>query len=107
MSLPRRLALLEWVRTSGALLFEDDYDSEFRYAGRPVPALQGLDRHGLVLFAGTFSKVLFPALRLVYLVIPPTKCQALRCFVGWCPGLRPVGTFRSGGLPPKFQGGFR
>jgi GntR family transcriptional regulator/MocR family aminotransferase len=71
MSLPRRLALLEWARTSGALLFEDDYDSEFRYAGRPVPALQGLDRHGLVLFAGTFSKVLFPALRLGYLVIPP------------------------------------
>ena len=71
MSLPRRLALLEWARTSGALIFEDDYDSEFRYAGRPVPALQGLDRHGLVLFAGTFSKVLFPALRIGYLVIPP------------------------------------
>ncbi len=71
MSLPRRLALLEWARTSGALIFEDDYDSEFRYAGRPLPALQGLDRHGLVLFAGTFSKVLFPALRMGYLVIPP------------------------------------
>lgn len=71
MSLPRRLALLEWARTSGALIYEDDYDSEFRYAGRPVPALQGLDRHGLVLFAGTFSKVLFPSLRLAYLVIPP------------------------------------
>jgi len=71
MSLPRRLALLEWARTSGALIVEDDYDSEFRYAGRPVPALQGLDRHGLVLFAGTFSKVLFPALRMGYLVIPP------------------------------------
>lgn len=57
--------------TSGALIFEDDYDSEFRYSGRPVPALQGLDRHGLVLFAGTFSKVLFPSLRLGYLVVPP------------------------------------
>jgi GntR family transcriptional regulator/MocR family aminotransferase len=71
MSLPRRLQLLEWARKSGALIFEDDYDSEYRYSGRPVPALQGLDRNGCVLFAGSFSKVLFPALRLGYLVIPP------------------------------------
>jgi len=71
MSLPRRLQLLEWARKSGALVFEDDYDSEYRYSGRPVPALQGLDRHGCVLFAGSFSKVLFPSLRLGYLVIPP------------------------------------
>ena len=70
MSLPRRLELLEWARKSRALIFEDDYDSEYRYSGRPVPALQGLDRHGLVLFAGSFSKVLFPALRLGYLVVP-------------------------------------
>ena len=70
MSLPRRLALLRWARGSGALILEDDYDSEFRYAGRPVPALQGLDRHGQVLFAGSFSKVLFPSLRLGYLVLP-------------------------------------
>ncbi|HET7240582.1 MAG TPA: PLP-dependent aminotransferase family protein [Gemmatimonadales bacterium] len=70
MSLARRLALLEWARVSRALIFEDDYDSEFRYAGRPVPALQSLDRHGVVLFAGSFSKVLFPSLRLGYLVIP-------------------------------------
>jgi GntR family transcriptional regulator / MocR family aminotransferase len=70
MSLPRRLQLLEWARKSGALLFEDDYDSEYRYSGRPVPALQGLDRNGSVLFAGSFSKVLFPSLRLGYLVIP-------------------------------------
>jgi GntR family transcriptional regulator/MocR family aminotransferase len=71
MSLPRRLQLLEWARKSGGLLFEDDYDSEYRYSGRPVPALQGLDRNGSVLFAGSFSKVLFPSLRLGYLVIPP------------------------------------
>ena len=71
MSLPRRLALLEWARRSGALIFEDDYDSEYRYSTRPVPALQGLDRNGLVLFAGSFSKVLFPSLRLGYLVVPP------------------------------------
>ena len=70
MSLRRRLALLDWARDSGTLIFEDDYDSEFRYSGRPVPALQGLDRADLVLFAGTFSKVLFPALRLGYLVVP-------------------------------------
>jgi GntR family transcriptional regulator/MocR family aminotransferase len=75
MSLARRLQLLEWARRSGALIFEDDYDSEFRYAGRPIPALQGLDRQGLdrqglVLFCGSFSKVLFPSLRLGYLVLP-------------------------------------
>lgn len=70
MSLPRRLELLAWARKSDALIFEDDYDSEYRYSGRPVPALQGLDRNGLVLFAGSFSKVLFPSLRLGYLVIP-------------------------------------
>jgi GntR family transcriptional regulator / MocR family aminotransferase len=70
MSLARRLRLLEWAGKSGALILEDDYDSEYRYAGRPVPALQGLDQHGLVLFTGSFSKVLFPSLRLGYLVVP-------------------------------------
>ena len=77
MSLRRRLALLEWARKSGALIFEDDYDSEFRYSGRPIPAMQGLDRNGLVLFAGSFSKVLFPSLRLGYLVIPPDLVPCL------------------------------
>ncbi|HEX7830564.1 MAG TPA: PLP-dependent aminotransferase family protein [Thermoanaerobaculia bacterium] len=76
MSLPRRLALLEWARENGALIFEDDYDSEYRYSGRPIPALQGLDQHGLVLFSGTFSKVLFPSLRLAYLVVPPDLIAA-------------------------------
>lgn len=70
MSLPRRLALLEWARDSGAMIFEDDYDSEFRYSGRPLPSLQGLDRSGVVLFTGSFSKVLFPSIRLGYLVVP-------------------------------------
>jgi GntR family transcriptional regulator / MocR family aminotransferase len=70
MSVARRLQLLEWARKSGAMIFEDDYDSEYRYSGRPIPALQGLDRNGLVLYAGSFSKVLFPALRLGYLVVP-------------------------------------
>ena len=71
MSLARRLQLLDWAAKSGALILEDDYDSEYRYAGRPVPALQGLDRRGLVLYTGSFSKVLFPSLRLGYLVVPP------------------------------------
>jgi GntR family transcriptional regulator / MocR family aminotransferase len=71
MSVTRRMQLLEWAARSGAFILEDDYDSEFRYSGRPVPAMQGLDRHGVVLFAGSFSKVLFPSLRLGYLVVPP------------------------------------
>lgn len=71
MSLRRRLALLEWARRSGTLIFEDDYDSEYRYSGRPIPAMQGLDRSGVVIFTGSFSAVLFPALRLGYLVAPP------------------------------------
>jgi GntR family transcriptional regulator/MocR family aminotransferase len=71
MSISRRLALLDWARRSRALIFEDDYDSEYRYSGHPLPALQGLDRHDSVLYAGSFSKVVFPALRLGYLVSPP------------------------------------
>jgi GntR family transcriptional regulator/MocR family aminotransferase len=71
MSLARRLALLEWVRKSGAWVIEDDYNSEFRYSGRPIAALQGLDFTGRVIYLGTFSKVLFPALRLGYLILPP------------------------------------
>lgn len=70
MSLRRRLELLEWARRAGTLIFEDDYDSEYRYSGRPVPALQGLDRSGVVIFAGSFTAVLFPSLRLGYLVVP-------------------------------------
>jgi len=69
MSLSRRLEVLEWARRSAAVIFEDDYDSEYRYSGRPTPALQGLDDHGSVLYAGSFSKVLFPALRLGYMVV--------------------------------------
>jgi len=71
MTLPRRLALLAWAERAGAWVVEDDYDSEFRYGGRPVESLQGLDRAGRVIYVGTFSKVMFPALRLGYLVLPP------------------------------------
>jgi GntR family transcriptional regulator/MocR family aminotransferase len=70
MTPSRRLALLDWARHSGAWIFEDDYDSEYRYAGRPIPALQGFDRSQCVIFSGSFSKVLLPTLRLGYLVVP-------------------------------------
>jgi GntR family transcriptional regulator/MocR family aminotransferase len=71
MSLSRRLALLEWAHQAGAWILEDDYDSEYRYRGRPLSSLQGLDTQDQVIYMGTFSKVLFPALRLGYLVVPP------------------------------------
>ncbi len=71
MSLARRLELLECARKCGTMIFEDDYDSEYRYSGPPIPSLQGFDSAGLVIFAGSFSKVLFPSLRLGYVVIPP------------------------------------
>ena len=71
MSHGRRQQLLDFAAVHGAWVVEDDYDSEFRYGARPLPALQGLDRHGRVIYLGTFSKTLFPALRLAYLVLPP------------------------------------
>lgn len=71
MSLERRLNLLEWANDNAGWVVEDDYDSEFRYNGRPLPALQGLDRGGRVLYIGTFSKTVFPALRIGCLVLPP------------------------------------
>jgi GntR family transcriptional regulator/MocR family aminotransferase len=76
MSLSRRLALLDWARRANAWVVEDDYDSEFRYAGRPLEAMQGLDCDGRVIYLGTFSKVLFPSLRLGYLVVPPDLVDA-------------------------------
>jgi GntR family transcriptional regulator/MocR family aminotransferase len=76
MSLARRLELLRWAGRSSAWIVEDDYDSEYRYSGRPLEALQGLDTEGRVIYVGTFSKVLFPALRLGYLVVPPDLVDA-------------------------------
>lgn len=75
MSLSRRLQLLEWANKAESWIIEDDYDSEFRYAGRPLASLQGLDRNGRVLYIGTFSKTIFPALRLGCLVVPPDLVQ--------------------------------
>ncbi len=70
MSASRRLQLLDWAESSGSWIIEDDYDSEYRYEGVPVTSLQGLDRNSRVVYIGTFSKVLFPSLRLGYLVVP-------------------------------------
>jgi GntR family transcriptional regulator/MocR family aminotransferase len=70
MSATRRMLLLNWAVRSGAWMIEDDYDSEYRFGSRPIASLQGLDTEGRVIYIGTFSKVLFPALRLGYVVVP-------------------------------------
>jgi len=82
------LELLEWARKSGAILFEDDYDSEFRFDGLPVPSLQGLDGESRVIYIGTFSKVLFPSVRVGYIVIPRDLVErftAVRYSMDICP----------------------
>jgi GntR family transcriptional regulator / MocR family aminotransferase len=77
MSLPRRLALLDWAGRAGAWIVEDDFDSEYRYEGRPLASLQGLDDDGRVVYVGTFSKFLFPSLRLGYVVAPASLVDAI------------------------------
>lgn len=81
MAYARRLALLAWARRTGALVLEDDYDSEFRFSGQPLPALQSLDAHGQVIFLGSFNKLLFPSLRLGYLVVPPSLVDPARALL--------------------------
>jgi GntR family transcriptional regulator/MocR family aminotransferase len=71
LSLERRLAAIAWAREHQTWILEDDYDSEFHYAGKPTACVQGLDAHGRTLYIGTFSKSLFPGLRLGYMVLPP------------------------------------
>lgn len=71
MSIARRFELLQWARMTGAFIIEDDYNSEYRYAGRPISSLQGLIPDAPVIYIGTFSKVMYPALRIGYLVLPP------------------------------------
>jgi GntR family transcriptional regulator/MocR family aminotransferase len=77
MGLPRRLALLKWAAAARAWILEDDYDSEFRYGTRPIPCLHGLDVDGRVVYLGTFSKTLFPTLRLGFIIVPPDLRERL------------------------------
>src|SRR4051794_14037111 len=76
MRLARRLGVLGWGRGGGAWIIEDDYDSEYRYARRPLAAMQGLDHDGRVIYLGTFSKVMFPSLRIGYVVAPAELVEA-------------------------------
>jgi GntR family transcriptional regulator/MocR family aminotransferase len=88
MSPSRRLQLLDWAHHSGSWIVEDDYDSEYRYESMPIASLQGLDRGGRVIYIGTFSKTLFPSLRLGYMVIPPDLVErfaAARRAMDLCP----------------------
>jgi GntR family transcriptional regulator / MocR family aminotransferase len=88
MSATRRLQLLEWAQRAAAWIVEDDYDSEYRYNSKPIASLQGMDHHDRVIYIGTFSKVMFPALRLGYIVIPPDLVKsfaAMRQSMDLCP----------------------
>ena len=80
MSLERRMAILKWASGAGAFVIEDDYDSEYRFEGRPVPALQSLDRNSSVILIGSFSKLLFPSLRIGYLVLPSSLVDYFLAF---------------------------
>lgn len=82
MSLERRLSLIQHARAAGAWIIEDDYDSEFRHTGAPLSAVQGLTENAPVIYLGTFSKMLFPALRLGYMVVPPALVPALKKTAG-------------------------
>lgn len=88
MSASRRLQLLDWAQSSGAWVIEDDYDSEYRYGSMPIASLQGLDANARVIYIGTFSKVVFPSLRLGYIVVPADLVErflAVRRAMDLCP----------------------
>ncbi len=78
MSYGRRRLLLDYAQNSNAWIIEDDYDSEFRFEGRPISSLQGMDTHGRVLYLGTFSKVMYPGIRLGYVVVPPQLVDSFK-----------------------------
>lgn len=80
MSLQRRMEVLKWAARMGSFIIEDDYDSEYRFQGQPAPALQGFDRFSTVIFVGTFTKLLFPSLRLGYIVLPPALVDVFLSF---------------------------
>jgi GntR family transcriptional regulator/MocR family aminotransferase len=81
MSIERRMELIEWAAARGAIILEDDYDSEYRYAHRPVPSLQGLDHTGHTIYIGSFSKVIFPALGIGYAIVPPSLIKPIQTAV--------------------------
>jgi GntR family transcriptional regulator / MocR family aminotransferase len=76
LPLDRRLALLEWAQRRNAVVIENDYDGEFHYGGRPLESLQGLDTNGRTVYMGTFSRTIFPALRIGYVVVPKSLAPA-------------------------------
>ena len=78
MPVANRLKLIDWAESGGMLIIEDDYDSELRYHGKPIPSLQGLRPHGNIIYSGTFSKILSPALRVNYLVMPHSLLAVYR-----------------------------
>ena len=83
MPIARRLELLAWARKNGAYLIEDDYDSEFRYRGRPIPSLQSVDQSGRVIYLGTFSRAIAPAIRVSFLVLPKELAARYRAVCGF------------------------
>ena len=90
MSLSQRITLLQWAEKTNTLIIEDDYDSEYRYESQPIPALQGMDRSQLVIYMGTFSKILFPSLRIGYLVVPPRLIPVVRKAKWLCDRFCPI-----------------
>lgn len=82
MPAPRRSRLLGWAAAGERWIIEDDYDSEFRYGGRPISSMQGMDRHGRVIYVGTFSRSLAPAIRLAYMVLPPPLLERWQTLYG-------------------------
>ena len=83
MPIRRRMELLKWADEGERYIVEDDYDSEFRYKGKPIPALQGYDVHGRVIYLGTFSKSIAPAIRLSYMVLPEELAETYRERLGF------------------------
>lgn len=103
MSLARRLHVLAWAAARGAWILEDDYDSEFRYTGRPLAALHGLDTSGRVIYIGTFNKVLFPGLRLAYVIVPEELAPAFGAARRFADGFSP--TLQQAALAEFMAGG--